>query len=119
MLSFLNMEPLKIRQVDRFVDGNLVVSTVAVNDGDKPYETAVSHPGYDEYFNGTLASPQSFLGKRKWCVVEAYDSREEAEKGHARWVERMTSLPLPEVLNDCQNSKISQLAYSIEYRLRG
>lgn len=77
-------------------DARLLVSTVRVNDGDHPYETAIAHP---EYNRGAMV------------IVEAYDTREEAAAGHERWVAAMTAPTLPESLADCRNSYISQLVF--------
>lgn len=94
MFSFLAMAGnYESRCIGRYDDDELMVSTAAVNDGDHPYETAVEHP---EYNNG------------KMVIVQAYDTISEAESGHAEWVARMTNGPLPEHLQDCQNSEISQ-----------
>ena len=75
------------------------VSTVAVNDGKQPFETAVQHPNYN---GGDMV------------IVEAYDTRDEAQAGHARWVQTMTSDSLPETLKDCSNSYIAQLIDELE-----
>lgn len=65
------------------------LSTAFVRDGLKPYETAVSHPDYND------GMP---------IIVEAYDSVDEAKCGHARWVATMKADPLPDMLTDCCNS---------------
>ena len=70
------------------------VSTAKVSDGTHPYETAVEHNKY---------------GDGKMVIVAAYDTRAEAEAGHAAWVATMTTEPLPPVLRDCCNSGISQV----------
>ena len=45
MFNFMDMaNNYDSRKVDRYEDGNLVVSTVYVTDGSQPYETAVLHP---------------------------------------------------------------------------
>ncbi len=67
------------------------VSTAEVTDGAQPYETGISSPHYD---NGHV------------IVVEAYSTREEAENGHARWVEVMSADELPESLMDCRNGEV-------------
>lgn len=91
------MESYEERLVDLYQEvvgdsGVLKVSTVRVSDGDKPFETGIAHPDYN---NGD------------WVIVEAYDSRYFAEEGHNRWVRTMTNKPLPRVLEDCGNSTIS------------
>lgn len=69
------------------------VSTAEVSDGRKPYETAVKHTRYND---------------GKIVIVECYDSKERARKGHGRWVARMTAEKLPGSLTDCANSEIQQ-----------
>ncbi len=85
------------RVVARHETESLIVSTCAVNDGDQPYETGVSHPEYADNF----------------VIVEAYGSKETAQEGHDRWVSIMTSEPLPDELIDCVNALIGQLAGSL------
>jgi hypothetical protein len=67
------------------------VSTVMVEDGQKPFETAVSHRDYD---NGEI------------IAVAAYESHSEAITGHDHWVGIMQNNP-PEYLEDVSNSIIS------------
>lgn len=83
------------RLVDNYEDDILIVDTCLVTDGEKQYETAIQHPDYY---------------KDKWIVVEAYDTKEEAQVGHDKWVKIMTTEPLPEQLVDCCNSAVGQLA---------
>lgn len=78
---------------DDFSDG-FFVSTAEVNDGEKPYETAVKHP---EYNDGSMV------------IVGKYDTKQEAEAGHAQWVKTMTADPLPDKLIDCCNSGMQSL----------
>ena len=87
------------RVVGRYDGDGTMVSTASVSDGRHPYETAFQHPDYND---GDMV------------IVEAYDSREQAADGHARWVEIMTNGPLPESLIDCQNSHISHLYGSLD-----
>src|SRR5574337_620734 len=107
MFGFLSMmgtyEDRKVCR-DEFPWG--FVSTCSVNDGEHPYETAVKH---GEYCDG-----------RGMVIVEAYDTREDAEAGHARWVSTMTAEVLPESLVDCQNSEVSRLlsAYAVTFPRR-
>ena len=53
----------------------VIISTMATGDV-APYETAIKNPRYNE---------------GHWCIVEFYDDRNEAEKGHKRWVETFSS----------------------------
>ena len=68
------------------------ISTAKVNDGRKPYETAIKHTRYHD---------------NKITIVEAYDTVEEAKAGHERWVSTMTADQLPESLTDCENACIA------------
>lgn len=79
------------------------VSTCRVSDGRKPYETAVEHNRY------VRAD-----GKRdEMCIVENYDTPEEAAAGHARWVAAMTSAEPPATLKDCCNAEVAELLDAI------
>ncbi len=63
----------------------LCVSTVQVFDTDTPFETAILHPDF---------------AKDSWVVVECYNDRETAERGHDKWVGVMTAEKLPGALVD-------------------
>jgi hypothetical protein len=82
------------RVVDRYEDGDIIVDTASVNDGDKEYETAVAHPDYNDGW---------------FMIVEAYDTIGGAQDGHNRWVAKMTTEPLPAVIVECQNAEIAKL----------
>lgn len=82
------------RKVGRFDAEWGFVSTALVTDADKPYETAVKHRDYND---------------DKIVIVEAYDTKEHAETGHAQWVSAMTTIPLPDFLVDKGLSEVSQL----------
>ena len=82
------------RKVDRYETEDLIVDTCAVNDSAEPYETAIEHPAYN---NG------------KWVVVEMYDSKEEAQRGHDKWVKLMTAKELPTELKDVSTAEIANL----------
>ncbi len=73
------------RRVATYKKNGLFVDTCLVTDSDKPYETAVAHPAYN---------------KGKMIIVELYDTKEEAKKGHDKWLKRMTTGKLPETLRD-------------------
>ena len=97
MFSFMGMAGnYDSRKVARFEDAGtgLVVSTAEVIDGAKPYETAITHPDYNE---------------GEWVVVEAYASKKAAQTGHNRWVKTMQAKRLPKELVDCCNSEIGQM----------
>lgn len=72
--------PLRDRQVAREEDGDLVVSTVEVNDLLPPFkfETAVSHPKYND---------------GHYIPVERYETRSQAEAGHLKWLDTMRHNP--------------------------
>ena len=100
MFDFMDMiGTYDLRKVDHFKADRFMVDTCAVTDGSQPFETAVSHP---EYGYGT------------WVIVEAYDTKEEAQAGHDKWVGLMTNEPLPEVLQHCRNSTFAALIFTAE-----
>lgn len=100
MFRFLEMMGnYEDRKVDRFEEGKLMVSTANVNDGKQPYETAICH---SEYNNG------------EHIIVEGYDSKDEAQKGHDEWVKRMTNENLPDSLIDCANSEVQEMCGGLE-----
>ena len=73
------------RMVARHETDGLLVDTCMVTDSDSPYETAVCHP---EYNNDSLV------------IVELYETEEDAQAGHDRWVAIMTADKLPASLTD-------------------
>ncbi len=75
-------------------DGSQMVSTAAVTDGNRPYETAFQHPEYND---------------GKMVIVQAYSTKKDALVGHQKWLKTMTDGPLPDALVDCNNSGVSQL----------
>jgi len=87
-----------LRKIDRFEEGQLIVDTCKVSDGMKPFETAVTHPKYND---------------GKWIVVQAYTTKEEAQCGHDYWVRTMTNKTLPKSLKDCCNAGISALLEAV------
>ena len=92
---FEDMDNHNERCVGRYPkEGDFVVDTARVSDGREPYETAVQHPKYDD---GSMV------------IVEAYPTKAKAVVGHKKWVKKMTSKKLPEVLRDCQNAEVAQL----------
>jgi len=95
MFNFLNIaNDYEERVVARYETDDVLVNTCLVTDGRHPYETGVCHPDYNE---------------DKCVVVEAYDTKEDAQKGHDSWVEIMTGEKLPLFLRDCANALITQL----------
>lgn len=91
---FLMADNYEDRVVANFTDGVLTVDTTYVNDGAHPYETGIEHPQYNE---------------GDWVIVEAYDTKEDAQAGHDKWVVTMTADDLPPLLTDCANAEIGQL----------
>ncbi len=96
MFDFFSMNyDYEDRKVDNTeINSNTIVDTCRVSDGNKLYETGVQCPRYN---NGS------------WVIVEAYDTKEEAQTGHNKWVEIMSAAKLPHKLIDCNNSCISNL----------
>ena len=82
------------RKVDAYETEELFISTAMVTDADVPYETAVGHPAYN---------------KGKLVIVETYDTKELAQVGHDRWVEKMTGNELPESLIDVSRAELAVL----------
>ena len=102
MLDFMGMKDnYDERKIGRWdsEDCLSMVSTCSVTDGRKPFETAVLHPSYN---------------KGKMVIVECYNTKEEAHKGHDRWLELMLEDKLPLTLVDCANSEISQLCENFD-----
>jgi len=82
------------RVVDNYKDGDLVVDTCKVTDSRQPYETGVKHPRYSD---------------GDWVIVEMYDTKAAAQKGHDKWVKIMTANNLPTSLSDVSTATISEL----------
>lgn len=80
----------------------LMVSTARVSDGFKPIETAISHPRY----NGG-----------KLMIAEAYETVEQAQLGHAKWVGYMNQEKLPELILDAINCVPAQCIVEAEGKL--
>ena len=86
------------REIGRYDKGGIWVSTKRVWRGDRPIETEVAHPCYDD---GTPIG------------VEAYDTDEAAREGHHRWVRTMTGDELPETLTEICNSSLAKFFVSV------
>jgi len=88
-------EPYEERKVDNFKDEKtgLTVDTCTVPDTDHPFETGIKHPNYND---------------GNWVIVEEYDSKEEAQKGHDKWVKTMTAETLPSEIKDVSTSSMSK-----------
>lgn len=88
------------RCVGRYKDdkNKICVSTVAVTDSDKPYETAIVHPRYD---NG------------KVIIVQMYSTKDQAENGHKKWIKIMTSKELPKTIRDVSTADIAKFCDAV------
>jgi hypothetical protein len=95
-----NASPYEDRKVDRYQEGDLMVSTASVVDLDPPYvyETAISHPDYND---GEI------------IPVDCYISLEEAKIGHKKWLKLMLENP-PNVLKYGSKNKLGNLSNSIQ-----
>ena len=82
------------RAVARHEGDGLLVDTCSVTDSEHDYETAVSHPAYND---------------DKWVIVEVYNTEEEARMGHDKWVSVMTATKLPDRLFDVSTATIARL----------
>jgi hypothetical protein len=96
MFNFFSMpDNYEQRKVANFKDENgLTVDTAAVTDSDKPYETGIQHPAYND---------------GSWVIVELYYTKAEAKIGHDKWVAFMTAEKLPDQLLDVSTSEIAEL----------
>lgn len=89
------MENYEERKVDNFEGKNgLNVDTCSVTDSEKDYETGIMHNAYN---NGD------------WIIVELYDTKEQAQKGHKKWVKKMTAKKLPNTLRDISTAEIAKV----------
>ena len=84
------------RLVANFTKDGIMVDTTEVYDSSQPYETAVEHPQYND---GSMV------------IVELYPTKEDAQKGHDKWVKIMTAKKLPKELKDVSTAHIAKLAY--------
>jgi hypothetical protein len=80
------------RKVDRNKINNAIIDTCAVTDSDEPYETAVCHKNYND---------------NQWVIVEMYNSKEEAIKGHQKWI-KLFEKELPLYLEDVSTASIKK-----------
>jgi len=86
MFKFLEMmNNYEERNVKNTEVGKAIIDTSAINDSSKPYETGIQHPEYN---------------KGDWIIVELYNTKEEAEKGHYKWVQKFSGKKLPASLID-------------------
>ena len=100
MFEFLSMAyNYEDRKVDRYEQDDVLVSTARVTDSNRPFETAISHPKY----NGG-----------DFVIVEKYDTREDAQVGHDKWVNAITSDNLPSELRDASDNGLTSLLDILE-----
>ena len=95
--SMLNMFKLDgYNPVARYDDEKrgITVSTAAIPDSDYPYETGVRHPRFNQ---GRI------------IVVENYNTLDEANAGHEKWLKIMTDNQLPKVLKEVSASGVVKL----------
>jgi hypothetical protein len=95
-----NYEERKVANTE--LDDGTVIDTAAVSDSARPYETGVQSP----FYHGG-----------KWVIVELYDTKGEAEAGHARWVDVMRGKPV--ALEDVTECELEQLAQALGGTCRG
>lgn len=63
------------RKIGRYEENGITVSTVEVTDyPESPYETAISHPKFDNNY---------------LIIVARYTNRNQAETGHKNWVKEV------------------------------
>jgi hypothetical protein len=84
------------RKVENTIVNGATIDTARVTDAEKDFETGIMHPG----FNGG-----------KWIIVELYDTKEEAQEGHHKWV-ALFKKSIPIELSDVSTSSIAKLGMS-------
>lgn len=62
-----------------------ILDTCLVTDSIQSYETAISHP---------------FYNNNDWVILESYDTKEEAIQGHNKWFNVFVNKALPETIID-------------------
>lgn len=90
-------EQRKVSRHENKKDG-VVIDTCAVTDSDKPYETAIRHPSYNN---------------KEWIIVELYNTKKESLVGHKKWIKKITAKKLPKQLKDVSTSKLAELYYAL------
>lgn len=100
MFNFLSMVGnYKERLVANYNQNGVEVDTVLVTDSSKPYETGVR---CSQYNSG------------RWVIVELYDTKEQAQAGHDKWVKKMTAKKLPQQLKDVSTCAIASIAKNLD-----
>ena len=77
------------------------VSTCQMFDTDNPYETAIKHPHYND---GNI------------IIVEEYATREQAERGHQKWLAIMRAPMLPAMIEDVSTAGVAKFGKQIGAR---
>ena len=78
------------RKVDNTEVNNAVIDTVRITDSVHNYETGVTHPAFND---------------NAWIIVEEYDTKEQAQKGHDKWVKEFTD-KLPKTIKDISTCEV-------------
>lgn len=96
LFDFLNMMgSYEDRKVEYDELNGAVIDTAAVTDSDKPFETGICHPRYND---------------NKWVIVQLYDSKKEAQSGHKKWVSIFSDpKKLPKKLRDVSSASCAEL----------
>ena len=86
LFGFMDMKDnYEERCIGTYTKDGVFVDTARVTDTQKPYETGIEHPLYND---GVM------------IIVEYYDTKEDAAKGQERWVKLLTSEELPSQIVD-------------------
>lgn len=72
------------RKMYNYLDGNMCIDTAIITDKELKYETALQHDSFNE---------------GEWIVLEATDIKEESEKIHNKWVEKLKDNKFTEVMD--------------------
>jgi hypothetical protein len=95
MFGFMGMtDNYEDRLIKNTKAGKAEIDTAAVGDSDQPYETGIKHPLYND---------------GGWVIVEMYDSKEDAKKGHQEWVDIFSKDELPNNLKDVSTFDVKQM----------
>lgn len=96
-LDFLSMaDNYKDRKIANDTINEVMIDTVEVNDNyEFPYETGVC---------------SKFYNNNKWVIVEQYQTKEQAEIGHSKWLKQFTNKDkMPQTLKDVSTCGVAQL----------
>lgn len=96
MFEFMNLMGNHSERVvaPQYSKDGIFVDTALVTDSNKPYETGIEHPNYND---GIM------------IIVELYDTKEEAVTGHNKWIGILTADKLPETIKDVSTAGIAML----------